>query len=132
MDIGKRLFDIVSLSDPCLIVKEYWNIIYSDDYFISAFESHVHKSYFMTEGAWCDFYDDNDEPYPNNAVWYSYGFSEPPDEIYVLESTCFELMMEALDLYVLAHPEDKNQLDSLLEEAPKYWFLETNKRKIII
>ncbi len=108
-----------SESDPYWVVKGYFDRMYDDGYFIEAVGYIVKRWGFSTDGAYCNFPDEN-SPFDEEhfeGVEFSYGY--PPkdeDTIVVSEAVCSKFIRLACEKYLQRHPEDTEKVKELLDK----------------
>ncbi|HBO6816741.1 ribonuclease toxin immunity protein CdiI [Pseudomonas aeruginosa] len=110
-------------ADPCWVVMCYMDIMYSDGRFIKAIECIVNRWGYSTDGAYCNFPDEN-SPFDDEhfeGVEFSYGY--PPkdeDTIVVSEAVCSKFIRLACEKYLQRHPEDTEKVKELLDKL-SFW-----------
>lgn len=107
-----------SESDPFWIVKAYFDRMYNDDYFIEAVGYIVKRWGFSTDGAYCNFPDENSsyDEERFEGVQFAYGY--PPkdeDTVVVSESVCSEYLRLACEKYLERNPKDAAKVKELLD-----------------
>lgn len=106
-------------SEPCWVVKAYFDRMYNDNYFIEAVGYIVKRWGFSTDGAYCNFPDLN-SPFDEDhfeGVEFAYGY--PPNEedtVVVSESVCSDYIRVACEKYLQRHSEDAAKLKSILDD----------------
>ncbi|WP_217470668.1 ribonuclease toxin immunity protein CdiI [Photorhabdus akhurstii] len=114
---NKRLFEKIDYdNDSKWIMKEFFNSIYSQGEFLWALPLVLKKDGCGVNETYCTFpnLDDPDPEYHFEGVMF--GVWE--GEIIVPESTCFEYVKLACEKYLQLHPEDTEQVKSLLAQLP--------------
>jgi len=106
-----------SESDPYRVVKGYFDRMYNDDFFIEAVGYMVKRWGFSTDGAYCNFPDEDssfdDEHF--EGVEFAYGY--PPtnsDAVVISETVCSEYIRLSCEKYLQRHPEDAAEIKKLL------------------
>ena len=107
-------------SDPCWVVKGYFDRMYHDGRFIKALELIVKRWGCSTDGAYCNFPDLDSLSEEENfeGVEFSYGY--PPgieNTVVVSEDVCAKYIRLACDKYWEFHPEDRTKVEVFLEGA---------------
>ncbi|EYU13209.1 ribonuclease toxin immunity protein CdiI [Photorhabdus aegyptia] len=110
-------------SNPEWILKGYFDVMYQKgkNYFYDVIENIIKRHGFSTDGAYCNFPDMNSffEEEHFEGVEFTWGY--PPEQaptIIVSEATCFKYVKLACEKYLQLHPEDTEQVKSLLAQLP--------------
>ncbi|WCD82660.1 ribonuclease toxin immunity protein CdiI [Pseudomonas sp. TUM22785] len=106
-------------SDPCWVVKGYFDRMYNDNCFIEAVGYLVRRWGFSTDGAYCNFLDEDGSFDGGHfeGVEFSYGY--PPadaDTVVVSETVCSEYILLSCEKYLQRHPEDAVKVKKLLDD----------------
>lgn len=118
MNMNKKLFDMSDVSSGLNeVIITYFNIMYSDNYFLDVVDSIIKGFGFNTDGAYCNFPDMNsyDESEHFEGVEFAIGY--PPteeDTVIVSEETCFHYVRLACKKYLKLHEEDTDKVNELL------------------
>lgn len=106
-------------SDPCWIVKGYFDRIYCDNNFFEAIVNIVKKRGFSTDGAYCNFPDKN-SPFDDGnfeGVEFAYGYPPTDEETVIVSDTvCSEYVRLACEKYLQRHPEDMKKIKEALKQ----------------
>ncbi|WP_250151147.1 ribonuclease toxin immunity protein CdiI [Photorhabdus akhurstii] len=115
--MNKQLFGKVDYNnDPEWVMKEFFNSIYLQRKFLWALPFIVKKCGCCVNETDCTFPDleDSDPAYHFEGIM----FSVYSGEIIVPESVGFEYVRMACEKYLQLHPEDADQVNSLLTQLP--------------
>jgi len=108
-------------SDPDVVIKTYFDLMYNDGVFLMSIESIIKKHSFMRDGVYCFFPDmeSYDESEHFEGVEFAVGY--PPSEAdttIVSEEICYHYVRLASEKYLRLHPEDTEKVNSLLARLP--------------
>ncbi|CNC40229.1 Uncharacterised protein [Yersinia frederiksenii] len=120
--MSKILFELSdNNSNVDSVIKTYFNIMYSDEYFLDAIYHIVRKAGFSTDGAYCNFPDINSYYEEEHFEGVEFACGYPPEEddtIIVSEKICFSYVRLACEKYLQLHPEDSAKVSTLLAQLP--------------
>ncbi|MDB6375160.1 ribonuclease toxin immunity protein CdiI [Photorhabdus bodei] len=102
-------------------VTAYFDIMYNDNLFLKAIENIVQKRSFVIDGAYCNF-PDMDSYYEEehfDGVEFACGYPPEDEDISIVsEKICYNYVCLACEKYLQLHPEDTEQVKSLLAQLP--------------
>lgn len=121
MDMNELFGQPYNEQDPHWVVMGYFDSIYSRGYLLESIALIVKRWGFCADGAYCSFPDRNSlfEEEHFDGVEFAYGYP-PTDEttIVVSETTCSEYVRLACQKYLQRHPDDRKEVETLLEHLP--------------
>ena len=107
------------IKNPEKTIKLYFSIIYEYGYFITAiYSTLVEYDGFSTEGCYW-YYPDMNSPFPEDkfeGVYFSVGFNDPEQTVYVSEQISFKYAREACEHFWGLHPEHKDFLSGIINK----------------
>lgn len=120
--LNKHLFERpLSISKPSSIIKNYFDLMYNDGYFLNAIENIIQKESFIQDGVYCNFPDMNSYYEEEHFEGVQFAIGYPPteeDTVTVSEKTCYHYVRLACEKYLHLHPEDTDKVNELLAKIP--------------